>query len=34
MPDLRARMARGEMLAGTFVKTPAVEMVAKLSAAG
>lgn len=34
MPDLRARMARGEMLAGTFVKTPAVEMVEVLARSG
>ncbi|MDD9717717.1 aldolase/citrate lyase family protein [Dinoroseobacter sp. PD6] len=34
MDDFRTRMLAGEMLAGTFVKTPAIEMVEVLALSG
>lgn len=34
MTDLRTKMAKGEMLAGTFLKTPAIEMIEVLAKSG
>ena len=34
MTDLRSRMEAGEMLAGTFLKTPAIEMIEVLAKSG
>ncbi len=34
MANLRSRMAAGDMLAGTFLKTPSVEMIEILSQTG
>ncbi len=34
MTDLRTKMARGDMLAGTFLKTPAFEMIEVLAMSG